>query len=74
MMPGAREAKRTRLGLQQAVLSRMVIEDTVVPRFPSESPALLAMHRQLEERAWKLTDEFLTPAQTEDFRNSRSSA
>jgi hypothetical protein len=57
-----------------AVLSRMVIEDTVVPRFPFESPSLLAMHRDLEERAWKLTDEFLTPAQTEDFRNSRSSA
>ena len=52
-----------------AVLSRMVIEDSIVPRFPSETGPLLAMHRELEQRAWKLTDEFLTPVQTEDFRN-----
>ena len=52
-----------------AVLSRMVIEDSIVPRFPSESAPLLAMHRQLEEEAWKLTDEFLTDSQIEDFRN-----
>ena len=52
-----------------AVLSRMVIDDSIVPRFPSETGPLLAMHRELEQRAWKLTDEFLTPVQTEDFRN-----
>ena len=36
----------------------MVIEDSIVPRFPSESAPLLAMHRQLEEEAWELTDDF----------------
>ena len=51
-----------------AVLSRMVVEDTVVPRFPDDAAPLLAVHRQLEERAWKLTDEFLTPSQADDMR------
>jgi hypothetical protein len=51
-----------------AVLSRMVIEDTVVPRFPDDAGPLLAVHRQLEERAWKLTDEFLTPSQADEMR------
>ena len=50
-----------------AVLSRMVIEDTVLPRFPEEAQPLLDTHRQLEASAWKLTDEYLTPEQTEDF-------
>jgi hypothetical protein len=52
-----------------AVLSRMVVEDTLVPRFPDDATPLLAVHRQLEESAWKLTDDFLTPSQTEEFRN-----
>ena len=52
-----------------AVLSRMVIEDSVVPRFPSESAPLLAMHRQLEEEAWELTDDFLTESQIQDFHD-----
>src|SRR5262245_2623786 len=51
-----------------AVLSRMVVEDTVVPSFPDDGAPLLDVHRQLEEAAWKLTDDFLTPGQTEDFR------
>ena len=52
-----------------AVLSRMVIEDSLVPRFPSESAPLLAMHRQLEEEAWELTDDFLTASQIQDFHD-----
>ena len=52
-----------------AVLSRMVIEDSLVPRFPSESAPLLAMHRQLEEEAWQLTDDFLTASQIQDFHD-----
>ena len=52
-----------------AVLSRMVIEDSLVPRFPSESAPLLAMHRQLEEEAWELTDDFLTESQIQDFHD-----
>jgi hypothetical protein len=51
-----------------AVLSRMVVEDTVVPRFPDDAGSLLAVHQQLEERAWKLTDEFLTPSQADEMR------
>jgi hypothetical protein len=52
-----------------AVLSRMVIEDTLMPRFPQESAPLLALHRYLEEQAWTLTDGFLTPSQTADFKS-----
>jgi hypothetical protein len=52
-----------------AVLSRMVIEDTLMPRFPEEGAPLLAVHRYLEEQAWKLTDSFLTPSQTRDFKD-----
>ena len=52
-----------------AVLSRMVVEDSIVPRFPSESAPLLAMHRQLEEEAWELTDDFMTESQIQDFRD-----
>ncbi len=51
------------------VLSRMVVEDSIVPRFPSESAPLLAMHRQLEEEAWELTDDFMTESQIQDFRD-----
>lgn len=52
-----------------AVLSRMVVEDTLAPQFPSETQRLLATHRQLEAQAWKLTDGFLTPSQTQDFHD-----
>jgi hypothetical protein len=52
-----------------AVLSRMVVEDTIVPRFADDAAPLLAVHRQLEESAWKLTEDFLTASQAEDFRN-----
>jgi hypothetical protein len=51
-----------------ATLSRMVIEDTVVPEFPEGAEPLLETHRQLEAGAWKLTDEFLTKSQSEDLR------
>ncbi len=52
-----------------AVLSRMVIEDSLVPRFPSESAPLLALHRQMEEEAWQLVDDFLTESQIQDFHD-----
>ena len=52
-----------------AVLSRMVIEDSLVPRFPSESAPLLALHRQMEEEAWELVDDFLTESQIQDFHD-----
>ncbi len=51
-----------------ATLSRMVIEDTVIPLYPEQGAALLALHRDLEARAWKLTDDLLTPTQVEEFR------
>ena len=50
-----------------ASLSRMVIEDTLVPRFPEAGQQLLATHRELEKTAWTLCDEFLTPSQIADF-------
>jgi hypothetical protein len=51
-----------------AVLSRMVVEDTLVPQYPQQGAALLELHRDLEAKAWKLTDDVLTPAQAEEFR------
>ena len=50
-----------------ASLSRMVIEDTIVTRFPETGQQLLATHRELEKTAWTLCDEFLTPSQIADF-------
>ena len=50
-----------------ASLSRMVIEDTLMPRFPEAGQQLLATHRELEKTAWTLCDEFLTPSQIADF-------
>jgi hypothetical protein len=51
-----------------AVLSRMVIEDSLVTRFPEQGAAMLALHRDLEAKAWRLTDDVLTPLQAEEFR------
>lgn len=51
-----------------ATLSRMVVEDTLVPRYPEQGSALLTLHRDLEAKAWKLTDDLLTPTQVEEFR------
>lgn len=51
-----------------AVLSRMVVEDTLVPQYPQQGAALLALHRDLETKAWQLTDDVLTPVQAEEFR------
>ena len=51
-----------------AVLSRMVIEDSLIPRYPDQGAALLALHRDLETKSWQLTDDLLTPTQAEEFR------
>ena len=51
-----------------AVLSRMVIEDSLIPRYPKQGAALLALHRDMETKAWQLTDDVLTPTQAEEFR------
>lgn len=51
-----------------AVLSRMVVEDSLIPRFPEQGEKLLALHRALETKAWQLTDDVLTPTQAEEFR------
>jgi HAMP domain-containing protein len=51
-----------------AVLSRMVVEDSLIPQYPEQGAALLALHRDLEAKAWKLTDDVLTPTQVEEFR------
>ena len=51
-----------------AVLSRMVVEDSLIPRYPRQGAALLALHRDLETKAWQLTDDVLTPTQAEEFR------
>lgn len=51
-----------------AVLSRMVVEDSLIPRYPEQGAALLSLHRDLETKAWKLVDDVLTPTQVEEFR------
>jgi hypothetical protein len=51
-----------------AVLSRMVVEDALIPRYPEQGAALLALHRDLETKAWQLTDDVLTPTQAAEFR------
>ena len=50
-----------------AALSRMVIEDSVMPVFGGKQAApLLAVHRELEGGAWTLSDEFLTKEQEDE--------
>jgi len=51
-----------------AVLSRVVVEDSVIPRFPEQGAKLLALHRDLETKAWQMTDDVLTPTQAREFR------
>jgi hypothetical protein len=51
-----------------ATLSRMVVEDEILPRFPETAQQLLATHRELEADAWKICNEFLTPTQIAEFR------
>jgi len=51
-----------------AVLSRMMVETNGPARFPDQAAAILAVHRELEEAAWELAAQVLTPAQTEDMR------
>ncbi len=51
-----------------AVLSRMMVETNGPARFPDQAAAILAVHRDLEEAAWELAAQVLTPAQMEDMR------
>jgi methyl-accepting chemotaxis protein len=54
-----------------ASLSRMVIEDRwVAELYNGRAEGLLAAHRALEERAWRLAEQLLTPAQTSELRSS----
>jgi hypothetical protein len=52
-----------------ATLSRMVIEDTLVPLYPDTAQQLLATHRDLEKTAWTLCDGFLTASQIADLHS-----
>ena len=52
-----------------ATLSRIVVEDTLVPRYPEAGQAMLETHRQLETKAWTMCEEFLTPSQIAEFRS-----
>lgn len=51
-----------------ATLSRMVIEQVGPERFPDQTAAVLAVHRELETAAWELAAAILTPAQQSDLR------
>ena len=51
-----------------ATLSRMIVEQIGPERFPDQTAALLAAHRELEAAAWELAAGILTPAQQEDLR------
>jgi PAS domain-containing protein len=55
--------------LTLATLSRMVIEDTIAPRYPAQSAELVEAHRQLEAQAWQLASEVIEPAQQAALRN-----
>lgn len=55
--------------LTLAALSRMLIEDSVAPRYPAETECLLAAHRQLEAEAWELASTVLDPAQQATVRS-----
>jgi hypothetical protein len=52
-----------------ATLSRMVVEDSLLPLYPDTGRQLLETHRDLEKTAWTLCDEFLTPGQIADFHS-----
>ena len=51
-----------------ATLSRMTVQQIGPERFPDQTAALFAAHRELEDRAWDLAAEILTPVQQEDLR------
>jgi hypothetical protein len=54
-----------------ATLSRRVIEEQLLPRYPEDPGAqrLLETHRELERSAWTICDEFLTQSQVAEFRD-----
>jgi hypothetical protein len=52
-----------------AALSRMVIEDMLVPQYPDTAQQLLATHTDLEKQAWTLCNEFLTSGQIAEFHS-----
>lgn len=51
-----------------ATLSRMTVQQIGPERFPDQTAALLAAHRELEAAAWELASGILTPVQQEDLR------
>ncbi len=51
-----------------ATLSRMTVEQIGPERFPDQTAALVAAHRELEAGAWDLASGILTPTQREDLR------
>jgi hypothetical protein len=54
-----------------ASLSRRVMEDRwVAELYNGRAEGLLAAHRALEDRAWRLSKQLLTPAQTDELRAS----
>lgn len=54
-----------------ASLSRMVIEDRwVAELYNGRAEGLLAVHKALEERAWRSSVEFLTPEQKGELKSS----
>lgn len=51
-----------------ATLSRMTAEAIGPERFPEHAPAIIAVHRELENDAWELAAGILTPTQQSDLR------
>jgi hypothetical protein len=51
-----------------AVLSRIIVETNGPARFPDQAAVMLAAHRELEDAAWELAAQVLTPAQLADLR------
>jgi hypothetical protein len=50
-----------------ASLSRIVVEESTLQRFPEQAAGLLRVHRRLEVQAWNLADTVLTPEQKADL-------
>ena len=53
-----------------ASLSRIVIEESALQRFPEQAEGLLRVHRRLEVQAWNLADAVLTPEQKADLNRA----
>lgn len=51
-----------------ATLSRMIVEKKGPIHFPEQAATMIAAHRELEDNAWELVGEILTPQQKDDLR------